>query len=70
MVSYLQDKVLYHVLDNVTGDVIHLDLLGNPVIVLNSQEAAIDLLEKRSSKYSDRPLFTGFKLQVLSLLRQ
>ncbi|KIJ18055.1 hypothetical protein PAXINDRAFT_9140 [Paxillus involutus ATCC 200175] len=28
------------------------------IIVLNSEEVAVELLEKRSNKYSDRPLFT------------
>ena len=37
-----------------SGDVMHLDVLGQPVIVLGSHEAASDLLEKRSSNYSDR----------------
>ncbi|PIL29259.1 cytochrome P450 [Ganoderma sinense ZZ0214-1] len=36
------------------GDVVHLDVAGQPMIVLGSQEAASDLLEKRSSNYSDR----------------
>ena len=36
------------------GDVMHLDVIGQPVIVLGSHEAASDLLEKRSSNYSDR----------------
>ncbi|TBU23425.1 cytochrome P450 [Dichomitus squalens] len=37
------------------GDVMHLDAFGQPIIVLGSHEAASDLLEKRSSNYSDRP---------------
>ncbi|EJF55653.1 cytochrome P450 [Dichomitus squalens LYAD-421 SS1] len=37
------------------GDVMHLDVFGQPMIVLGSHEAASDLLEKRSSNYSDRP---------------
>ncbi|KAI0776614.1 cytochrome P450 [Trametes elegans] len=37
------------------GDVIFLKLLQQPTIVLNSIEAARDLLDKRSAKYSDRP---------------
>lgn len=41
----------------VYGDVIYLHMLGKPVIVLNSVEAAIDLLDKRSVNYSDRPPF-------------
>ena len=36
------------------GDVVHLDALGTPMIVLGTHEAAIDLLEKRSANYSDR----------------
>ncbi|KZT07386.1 cytochrome P450 [Laetiporus sulphureus 93-53] len=37
------------------GDIIHLDVLGRPVIIINSAEVARDLLDKRSSVYSDRP---------------
>ncbi|KAJ7460263.1 cytochrome P450 [Mycena latifolia] len=37
------------------SDIIHLDLLGQSVIVLSSLEATTALLEKRSSIYSDRP---------------
>ncbi|KAJ7146915.1 hypothetical protein C8R44DRAFT_758485, partial [Mycena epipterygia] len=36
------------------SDIIHLDLAGTSVIVLSSWEATDDLLEKRSSIYSDR----------------
>ncbi|KAJ7146914.1 cytochrome P450 [Mycena epipterygia] len=36
------------------SDIIHLDLAGTSVIVLSSLEATNDLLEKRSSIYSDR----------------
>lgn len=39
----------------VSGDVMHLKVLGRNMIVLNSVEAATDLLEKRSAQYSDRP---------------
>ncbi|KAI0351218.1 cytochrome P450 [Trametes cingulata] len=37
------------------GDVIYLRLFRTPTIVLNSFQAATDLLTKRSAKYSDRP---------------
>ncbi|KAI0714199.1 CyP450 monooxygenase [Cerioporus squamosus] len=37
------------------GDVIHLDLLGQSMVVLGSLQAASDLMEKRSTNYSDRP---------------
>nr|BAL05104.1 cytochrome P450 [Phanerodontia chrysosporium] len=38
------------------SDIIYLNLAGTPVVVLNSAKAAKDLLEKRSSIYSDRPV--------------
>ncbi|KAK0480126.1 cytochrome P450 [Armillaria novae-zelandiae] len=44
------------------GDVFYLNTPGNPTIVLNSSQAAEDLLEKRSGNYSDRPDFTMIKL--------
>ncbi|KAI8992776.1 cytochrome P450 [Trametes punicea] len=37
------------------GDVVYAKLFLRPLLVLNSLHAAQDLLEKRSSKYSDRP---------------
>ncbi|KAI0655715.1 cytochrome P450 [Cubamyces menziesii] len=37
------------------GDVVYAKLFQRPVVVLNSLRAAQDLLEKKSSKYSDRP---------------
>ena len=32
-----------------------------PVVVLNSKEAAVELMEKRGAKYSDRPRFILIK---------
>lgn len=46
----------------VVGDVIYLDVLGNPIVVINSKQAAMDLLVKRSTIYSDRPEFHGLNL--------
>ncbi|KAJ7619659.1 cytochrome P450 [Roridomyces roridus] len=40
------------------GDLIYIRVLGNPILVLNSVTVASDLLEKRSSKYSSRPVRT------------
>ena len=37
------------------SDIIYLNLAGNDVIILDSHEAVTELLEKRSSIYSDRP---------------
>lgn len=39
----------------VIGDVNYLEVLGQPLIVLNSYEACKDLLEKRGAIYSSRP---------------
>ena len=38
-----------------SGPLVYLELLGQPVLVLNSYDAAVELLEKRSQIYSDRP---------------
>ncbi|CAL1710835.1 unnamed protein product [Somion occarium] len=46
----------------VYGDVIYLDLPGRPTIVLGSVKVAVELLEKRSSIYSDRAVFVTDKL--------
>ncbi|KAF8191118.1 cytochrome P450 [Mycena galopus ATCC 62051] len=39
------------------GDIYHLHVFSTHYIVLNTAKAAIDLLEKRSAIYSDRPTF-------------
>ncbi|TFK33315.1 cytochrome P450, partial [Crucibulum laeve] len=44
------------------GDVIHLRIPGRSIIVLNSKQAAIELLEKRSANYSDRPNFVVYEI--------
>jgi hypothetical protein len=36
------------------SDIIHLDVAGTSIIVLGSAEAAMELLERRSSIYSGR----------------
>nr|BAL05152.1 cytochrome P450 [Phanerodontia chrysosporium] len=43
------------------GDVMSLDVLGTRYVILNSAEAATDLLEKRNSKYADRPTFPMYE---------
>ena len=42
------------------GDVIYLNVLGKPIILLNSEEAAQELLDKRNTNYSRRPYFALF----------
>ena len=39
----------------VIGDINYLEVLGQPMVVLNSYTACKDLLEKRSAIYSSRP---------------
>lgn len=36
------------------GEIVYLNAFGQPMVVLGTHEAALDLLEKRSSNYSDR----------------
>ncbi|KAJ7468478.1 putative monooxygenase [Mycena latifolia] len=42
------------------GSIVYLDAVGQPVIVLNSAKVAKDLLDRRSSIYSDRPTYSGY----------
>ncbi|KAJ3491621.1 hypothetical protein NLI96_g551 [Meripilus lineatus] len=44
------------------GDVVHLNILGKPIIFLNSEQAAKDLLDKKGKLYSDRPHFPAHEL--------
>lgn len=49
-------------------DILHLDMMGSHLVVLNSSNVAIDLLERRSVMYSDRvrEFFDTFKTPVLT----
>ncbi|KAF9523935.1 putative monooxygenase [Crepidotus variabilis] len=38
------------------GNIIHVDLFGQSIILVNSQKIAFDLMDKRSTNYSDRPI--------------
>jgi len=42
-------------LQSIPGPVTYLNLLGRPLIVLNTAKATIDLLERRGSNYANRP---------------
>ncbi|KAG9025531.1 hypothetical protein FRB95_010080 [Tulasnella sp. JGI-2019a] len=44
------------------GPVTYLNVAGKPILVINTQEAAIDLLEKRAAIYSDRPRMVMIEL--------
>ncbi|KAF8452275.1 cytochrome P450 [Boletus edulis BED1] len=44
------------------GDIVYTRMLGQDIILLNSERVAVELLEKRSQKYSDRPVFAAADL--------
>ncbi|KAF9022880.1 cytochrome P450 [Hymenopellis radicata] len=48
------------------GDLVYYEVLGQPIIVVSSEEAANELFEKRSANYSDRPRmpFIRFRLRA------
>ena len=39
----------------ILGDVFYIDEGGQPIVVLNTQKAAADLLDRRAAIYSSRP---------------
>ncbi|KIJ20113.1 hypothetical protein PAXINDRAFT_166256 [Paxillus involutus ATCC 200175] len=39
------------------GDISHAEVLGQHIIILNNVKTAVELLDKKSSSYSDRPVF-------------
>jgi len=43
-----------HLMPSTDSDIIHVNALGTSIIILNSYEAAFNLLDKRSSIYSSR----------------
>ena len=51
--------------DSRAGDIVYTRALGQEIIILNSEELAIALLEKRSDKYSDRPVYSVAELYVV-----
>ena len=46
------------------GDVVHLSVLGQSIIVLSTEQVMRKLLEKRATNYSDRPAAAMAKLYV------
>ena len=47
--------LMYAEWHKIYGDIVHIEAFGRRLIILNSREACTDLLEKRSSIYSDKP---------------
>lgn len=56
-------------LNHVAGDVIFLSALGRSFVVLATEQAAIDLMEKRSAKHSNRPALPMHELYVLWFIK-
>ncbi|KAI0027580.1 cytochrome P450 [Vararia minispora EC-137] len=51
------------------GDIVYLNVVGQPTIILNSQRVAADLLDRRAATFSGRPrLIVGFELLTQQLL--
>ncbi|KAI0007179.1 cytochrome P450 [Xylariaceae sp. FL0662B] len=50
-----QSWLQYYAWSKKYGSIMHLNLLGQPVIILSTMKAVQDLLAKRGSTYSDRP---------------
>ena len=46
----------------VKGEVVYLNAFGTPLIILGTHQASVDLLEKRSSIYSERNMLGMAKL--------
>lgn len=44
------------------SDILHFSMLGRSIIVLNSAEAARQLMDKRGANYADRPRFVLFEV--------
>jgi hypothetical protein len=44
----------------------YLEVLGSPIIVLNTEQVAAELLNKRSAIYSDRPRFILYEMSALN----
>jgi Cytochrome P450 len=55
-VSQLNELTTYNWLTGHEGDICSVSVLGQTLIILNSSEIATEMLEKKSSIYSDRPV--------------
>ena len=41
------------------GDIMSVDIIGQPIVIINSRKIAKELMDGRSSLYSDRPHFVS-----------
>ncbi|RDX44547.1 hypothetical protein OH76DRAFT_1486988 [Lentinus brumalis] len=61
-------EVHFRVMNDQYGDIGYLNVCGQPMIILGTHEAAIELLDKRADKYSDRKFCCMAELTGLSWL--
>ncbi|KAJ6464892.1 cytochrome P450 [Mycena sanguinolenta] len=54
--------LVFHQWAQTYGPVMHLKVLGQSMIILDSYQSALDLLDKKGLIYSDRPKFTLYEL--------
>jgi len=47
----------YYASRRIVGGISHIEILGQHIIVLNSVKATMEMLDKKSSVFSDRPVF-------------
>ncbi|KAJ7751440.1 cytochrome P450 [Mycena metata] len=57
----VDSPLAFHEWAKTYGDVMRLEVLGRTMIILDSHETAVDLLEKRGAIYSDRPELTLYR---------
>jgi len=50
-------------------DILHLNFLGQSVIILNSSEAAVAIMERRSANYSGRPMLYSLAEYMITLVQ-
>jgi hypothetical protein len=48
------------------SDILYLNVLGRPIIVINSAKVAHDLLDKRGANYASRPRFVLYRTHFLT----
>jgi hypothetical protein len=59
MVSEMCSVEKNHAVDTCPGDIVHINVAGQDIVVLNSHKVAADLLDRRGPIYSNRPRWIG-----------
>ena len=63
MVSFIHDVIAVDShFEQIPGDIMSIQILGQTVVIINSVQIARNLLEKRGSNYSDRPVVHTFEV--------